>query len=256
MNTYKCFRVEMDGQVAIVTMTVPAMPLIFPEDLKSLLRDLALNDSVRAVLVKNDGRFFCAGGDLSGDHSFSPSEFKVWLHTLNDAIEVLYNLSKPTIALVNGAAAGGGCGLALSFDFIIASEKAVFREVSVNLNTLPDTGGIWSLMRHVGPQKAKELCMTADKIGAEEALSLGLLTKLVPSDMLLEEGLKFARILAEKPPAAITAIKRIINAMPELSYSAYREIEENTMATLSSMEDTKEGVKAFMEKRAPQFTGK
>lgn len=253
---YQYFEVTKEDHIAVVTMLVQAMPMSFPEEFLRMLSDLEEDEQVRVILFKNDGRFFCSGGDLSSEGTaMTPIRFRNWLRRLNDSMQKLYTIPKPTIALVNGAASGGGCGLALSFDFIIASEKALFREVSVNVNTLPDTGGIWALMRHVGAQKAKELCMLGDKISAQEAQELGLLTKLVPSEQILEEGMTFARRLAEKPPAALAAIKSLINQMPDLNYSAYRSIEETTMATLSSMKDGKEGITAFFEKRKPHFTG-
>ena len=160
------------------------------------------------------------------------------------------------IALVNGAAAGGGCNLALSCDLVLASEKALFREVFVNVNAIPDTGGLWSLMRLIGAQKAKELCMTGRKVSPEEALELGMITRIVPSEQLEEEGMKLASDLAQKAPAAVTAIKHLCDRMPELTYQAYCDLESNIMGVLMSMNDTQEGKRAFMEKRAPIFTGK
>lgn len=252
---YTQFNIEKKDQVVIVTMLRDTMAPVFANELYEVMRQLDQEEETRVILLKNDGRFFCAGGDLSGGKPMSPYEFKLFITNVNRAIRQIRETKKPVIALVNGAAAGGGCNLAISCDLVLASEKALFREVFVNVNTVPDTGGLWSLMRLVGTQKAKELCMTGRKVYAEEALQLGMITQMVPSEQLMDVGMSLAVELAKKPPAALAAIKQLCDRMPELTYSAYCDLECNTMAVLKSMDDSQEGKRAFMEKREPAFTG-
>lgn len=247
---------ETNGAVAIITMTHTTMKSGFLDDMLAVLKQMEDMQDIRAIILKNDGRFFCAGGDLSAGTKRDAAEFQKFIHRHACLSKALATLPKPVIALVNGAAAGGGANLALSCDFVFASEKAVFKQAFIDLNYIPDTGGLWNLIRLAGPMRAKELSLTGRKITAEEACRYGLITEVVPSDQLLGHGLRFAQTLAEKPPAATAYIKELCYRMPELTHAAYMQYEASVMALLWGTEDHKEGVQAFLDKRKPVFTGR
>lgn len=253
---YNCIHFEVKGRIGIVTMLHGTMQNDFPDEMLAVLAQIEEDAEIRAVILKNDGKFFCAGGDLSGGVKRDQMGAKAYIAKAGRMAQRLTSCSKPIIALVNGAAAGGGANLALSCDFVLASEKAKFREVFVNINYIPDTGGLWNLVRLVGPMRAKELCLTGKVIGAQQAYDMGLLTSLVPSETLLEKGLELAEELSFKPPQAVKFIKEICCRIPEMTHEGYLDYESSVMALLWATQDHEEGVLAFKEKRAPEFTGK
>lgn len=252
----QCIQYKKDGPVGIITMLQETMSAKFPGEMLEVLDQFEKDSSVRSVLLKNDGRFFCAGGDLSGGGGMDQFGVRDFISQSGKVASAIADLSKPVIALVNGAAAGGGANLALACDFVLASEKAIFREVFVNINFIPDTGGLWNLVHLIGPMRTKQLAMTGKIIGAKEAYELGMVTEVISSEQLNERGMEFARELAAKPPQAIRFTKEICGRIPEMTRQSYLEYEASIMALLSATEDHKEGVRAFLQKRAPQFIGK
>jgi len=256
---YKNIRYENKDQIALITLLHDTMDVhgCFCEDMMDALQKAEDDEMVRVVILKNDGRFFCAGGNLSPDlGSITSMRNREVVHKAGVVAQTLSSMPKPVIALVNGAASGGGANLALSCDFVLVSEKALFCEVFVNINLIPDTGGLWNLVRLVGPLRAKQLCMTGCKIPAEKAIKYGMATELVSSDKLLERGLELAQELAEKPPKALSFIKEICWHLPEMTHASYLEMESSTIGLLCGMEDYMEGINSFLEKRKPQYQGK
>jgi enoyl-CoA hydratase/carnithine racemase len=165
-------------------------------------------------------------------------------------------MGKPWVAAVQGAAAGGGCNLALSCDFVIAAENAQFVEAFVNIGLTPDTGGLWVLSKLVGITRAKEIAMTGRRVSAAEALSYGMCIDVAPVEELEERALAFTQLLASKPPASIRYIKAMANQIPEMSFASYLELEAAHLTLSGKTEDHQEGVNAFLEKRPAQFKGK
>jgi 2-(1,2-epoxy-1,2-dihydrophenyl)acetyl-CoA isomerase len=247
-----------DG-VATVTFNRPdamnATTDQFYREMQGLIRDIAADDAIGAVIITGAGRAFCAGADVK---SMNPDMALLdrrkrhrWI--LADILRPLVNLEKPVIAAVNGAAVGAGFNIALAADIIIASEAAVFSQIFTRLGLVPDLGGLHLLTRVVGLNKAKELCFTAKKINAQEALSLGVANHVVPADKLMEEARKLAIEIAAGPPTALAMIKTLLNKSSNSTLEQMLEFESYAQTLAYTTPEHKEGVAAFREKRAPNF---
>ena len=221
------------------------------------------DDSVRAFVVTGEGRGWCAGADLgpvsaagSGPRETPPNARARAIDLIGEVgrtILNIYNSDKPVIAAVNGVAAGGGFGFCSSMDIRIASDQARFGTAFIKIALAPDCGLSWFLPRLVGPERAAELFYTGRIVGAEEALALGIVSKVVPHDTLVAETMAFAQALAKQPPSALTLTRRAIQRSQVLTLEQQLEYEwTNQKACLASGE-FREGVAAFMEKRAPNF---
>ncbi|MEN6439309.1 MAG: enoyl-CoA hydratase-related protein, partial [Syntrophobacter sp.] len=164
-------------------------------------------------------------------------------------------LPKPVIACVNGFALGGGCELAMSCDFIYASERAKFGQPEINLGIMPGFGGTQRLSRLVGRAKAKELCMTAEMIDAQQAKELGLVAKVFPAEQLMDETMKVARTLVAKSAGVLRSIKRVVDCGADVDLRSGCALEAEAFGVCFGSEDRNEGVSAFLEKRKPVFKG-
>jgi enoyl-CoA hydratase len=162
----------------------------------------------------------------------------------------------PVMALVNGFALGGGCELALACDWIVASEKAVFGQPEVNLGICPGFGGTQRLSRVVGKSMALELVCTGRQVKADEALRIGLANHVVASDMLIEEGLKLARMVAQKGPVAVKMSKHLVQRGQDIDLANANAMEADVFGFLCSTDDRREGMDAFIDKRPARFTGR
>ena len=189
------------------------------------------------------------------DKFSSPIEMYEFYKTRNPAHE-LEKLDKPVIAAIGGLALGGGCELALACDLRIASETALFGQPEINIGLIPGSGGTQRLPRIIGVAKAKEILFTGDVINANEAYRIGLVNKVVPTESLMDETKKIASKLAEKPPLALRITKAVINAGRDVDLASSLKYEAQGFCILFSTEDSKEGLKAFLEKRKPIFKGK
>jgi 2-(1,2-epoxy-1,2-dihydrophenyl)acetyl-CoA isomerase len=177
------------------------------------------------------------------------------MQVANEAVETLFSMKTPTIAMVNGAAAGAGFNLALACDMIFASEKAKFMQSFVNVGIASDCGGHYLLEKAVGRHLAKELMFTARPVTAQEGKALGFINRVVAPEQLRKETLAFAAQLAEKAPLAIAATKQLLNRTEELSLHEVLEAEKAQQGPLLLSGDCKEGIAAFREKRKAEFTG-
>jgi enoyl-CoA hydratase len=162
----------------------------------------------------------------------------------------------PFLAAVNGVALGGGCELAMCCDIIYASDKARFGQPEATLGLIPGFGGTQRLARRVGSGRAAELCMTGQVVGAGEALRIGWVDAVVPHDDLIQRTRQVAATIAERAPLAVAAIKRAIIRGQDVSLAAALEIEAASFASLFGTQDQREGIRAFLEKRVPSFSGK
>jgi enoyl-CoA hydratase len=254
-------RIERDDSVATLLLNRPdKLNSLDQELLGELLAAIASLESdatVRAVVMTGAGdRAFAAGADIAAMSAMSPPEAKRFAelgHRIGAAIEAS---RLPYIAAVNGFALGGGCELALACDFVYASEKAKLGQPEINLGVLPGFGGTQRLARRVGPARARELCMTGDMIGAEEAKRLGLVNAVLPHGDLLLKALETAKKIASKAPLAIAAMKRVILRGEDVSLPVANELEATAFASLFGTHDQREGMKAFLEKRPPSFEGR
>ena len=177
------------------------------------------------------------------------------MRVANEAVLTLFEMKTPTIAMVNGAAAGAGFNLALACDLMFASEKAKFMQSFVNVGIASDCGGHYLLEKAVGRHLAKELMFTARPVTAQEGKSLGFVNRVIAPEQLREETLRFAAELAEKAPLAIAATKTLLNRAEEMSLQEVLEAEKLQQGPLLLSKDCKEGIAAFREKRKAEFTG-
>ena len=226
------------------------------KELEHALGEIKEDKGVRAVVLTGGDEIFCAGADIAEIQDTKSAEF-AYQHArefqlLFDRVE---GLPQPVIAAVAGYALGGGCELALACDFRIASEGTRFGLPEIKIGAFPGGGGTQRLPRLIGAAKAKEMILTGDPITAEEALALGLVSKVVPKQKLLEETRSLAAKLAAMPRIALEASKMLINRGLEIDLASGLEMEARCFSALALTHDLSEGTRAFLEKRKPNFTG-
>jgi 2-(1,2-epoxy-1,2-dihydrophenyl)acetyl-CoA isomerase len=252
------YDVGEDG-VATVTFNRPdvlnATNDAFYQAFQTLIREMAADDAVRAIVLTGAGRGFCAGADVKAMNPDAGPLVRRRRHRwiLADVLRPLATLEKPVIAAVNGPAVGAGFNLALACDILIASEAAVFSQIFARLGLVPDLGGLYLLTRVVGLNKAKELCFTAKKISAQEALSLGIANHVVPADRLMDEARKLAAEIAAGPPTALAQMKMLLNMSSTSTLDQMLEYESYAQTLSYVTPEHREGVAAFRERRAPDF---
>jgi 2-(1,2-epoxy-1,2-dihydrophenyl)acetyl-CoA isomerase len=255
---------ERDGNVLILTMNRPDTLNAFNRDLlvglRAAFEEAGTDSDVRCVVLTGSGRGFSSGADLADlraeyDRPDGVSLGPYVRELYSPLVLAIRRIEKPVIAAVNGVAAGAGASMALACDLRIASDRASFVEAFVRVGLIPDSGGTVILPLLVGIAKAAELAFTGTRVGAEEALRLGLVNRVVPADDLVPETLTWARELAALPTRAIGLTKRGFNRtlLPELE--AVLEHEAQLMEEAGRTHDHREGVMSFLEKREPQFTG-
>jgi len=228
-------------------------------EVREALAQLRAEKTVRVLVLTGAGRGFCAGQDLS-DRAVEPGAKGV---DLGDSVEKLYaplvlalrDLPMPVICAVNGVAAGAGANLALAADIVLAAKSASFVEVFCKLGLIPDTGGTWILPRLIGHARATGLAMLGEKLSAERAEQWGLIWRAVPDEELMTEAMAMARHFATAPTKGLAFTKKAF----QLSYGNTLEdqlkLEGQMMRELGNSHDYREGVDAFIAKRAPQFKG-
>ena len=229
-------------------------------ELYEALHESGNDPEVRCIVLTGVGRGFCAGADAGDLGSKSVSEgaedFGIRMERYNRVIRILRDMEKPIIASVNGVAVGGGMNLVLACDIRIASDSARFGEVFVKVGLSPDCGGGYLLWRLVGLGKATELMFTGDIIDAEEALKIGLVNRVVPGDELEKATADFAERMAKGPTRAIGLAKKILNRGMETDLATLLDFEAFAQYQTASSEDCHEGVRAFTERRDPEFKGR
>lgn len=257
--------VERDGGVMVVKFNRPermnSMGGTLLADLNSAIDEARWDDRVRAVVVTGEGRGWCAGADLQAMGSGGGANENSKRANAMDPIGLVgrtilnvHTADKPMIAAVNGVAVGGGFGLCSAFDVRIASEQARFSTVFIKRALAPDCGLSWFLPRLVGPERAAEMFFSGRMVDANEALELGIVSKVVPHDELMDASLAFANEIGKLPPSAMTYTRRALKNSMSATLSEHLEFEWfNQKACLASPEFG-EGVKAFLEKREPDFS--
>lgn len=262
---YECLLYEVKDRIATLTLNRPerlnALGGTLREDLFDALHKATSDDGVRVLVITGAGRGFCSGGDVKSmserDKAGSGYTIKEKIQPSRDAsVLAIRDCPKPVIAAVNGAAAGAGFNLALCCDMRIASRAAKFSQAFVKRGLHPDWGGTWFLPRVVGTAKACELIFTGDTIDADEALRLGIVNAVVPAEELMTRTYDLAKKIADGPPVAIRLAKRAIYHNQNCDLRMGLEYETYAQNTCRDTEDSKEGVRAFVEKRAPNFQGR
>lgn len=227
--------------------------------LSSALSRIAGDESIRVVVITGAGRAFCAGGDLAligqGRATGQTQSLEPLLRSGMQAVIKMRIMPQPVIAAVNGAAAGAGMNVALAADIRIAAEEATFGQNFSKVGLFPDFGGTHFLPQLVGPARAAELFYTGDMIDAKAALRLGIVNHVVPAAQLEAEVRSLAKKIAQGPPLAIRAVKKTLfgSEKEKLGKALEQEVQEQIRCYLS--QDCSEGIRAFFEKRAPQFRG-
>lgn len=247
---------ERKQSVGVITFNRPkAMnalcPLLFAE-LAAALNDLEADDAVAAIVITGNEKAFAAGADI-GEMSEMTYQDMIANEVLNDQWDRIANCHKPVIAAVAGYALGGGCELAMSCDFIIAADNAKFGQPEITIGTMPGIGGTQRLTRLVGKSKAMDMCLTGRMMDAEEAERAGLVSRVVPLDKYLEVALEVACKIATYSQPVLKLAKEAVNAALETTLSQGMKTERRLFHSTFAFEDQKEGMKAFVEKRKPEF---
>ncbi|MCB1694614.1 MAG: 2-(1,2-epoxy-1,2-dihydrophenyl)acetyl-CoA isomerase [Halioglobus sp.] len=228
-------------------------------EVREVLTQAATDKTVRALLLTGNGRGFCAGQDLN-DRAVAPGEAAP---DLGDSVEKYYNplirllttMEKPVICAVNGVAAGAGANIALACDIVIAARSASFIESFAKLGLIPDSGGTWHLPRLVGMARAKGLAMLGPRVSAEQALAWGMIWQVVEDEQLMSTALELAEQMATQPTRGFAFTKRAFAAAAANTLDAQLELEKELMRAAGKTHDYKEGVAAFLAKRAPVYKG-
>ncbi len=219
------------------------------------LEEAQKDSSIRALVLTGKGRVFSAGQDLKEFEGKAP-DYEGHLRKYNRVVEALVHLEKPTLAAIEGAAAGAGLSLALACDFRLMSETASLTTAFSRIGLVPDSGMTFFLPRLVGYAKALELIWLSPRLSAKEALALGLVHRVVASETLMEEALALARALAQGPTRAFALSKKALLESYRLSLEETLALEAVLQGEAGKSLDHEEGVRAFLEKRPPRFTGR
>ncbi|MBA1147446.1 2-(1,2-epoxy-1,2-dihydrophenyl)acetyl-CoA isomerase [Ectothiorhodospiraceae bacterium WFHF3C12] len=262
--SYENIELEIADGVATLTLNRPkslnSFNVAMHEEVRDAMDRVAGDATVRCLLLTGAGRGFCAGQDLS-DRNVQPGDEAP---DLGRSIEDYYNplirrlktLEMPVVCAVNGIAAGAGANLALACDIVLAGRSAAFIQAFCKIGLLPDSGGTWHLPRLAGHARAMGLAMLGDKLDAEQAERWGLIWKCVEDDTLQAQARELAAHLATQPTRGLALIKQAINASWDNTLDAQLDLERDLQREAGRTEDYREGVAAFMEKRAAAFKGR
>ncbi len=257
---FKNIHVKREGAVAVVTIdrekALNALNAETIAELQQFFRSHWTDRELHCVVITGAGpKAFVAGADIK---ELSELDVRGATDTSMRGLYLMKSLENfpcPVIAALNGFALGGGCELALACDFRLASENAKLGQPEINLGIIPGYGGTQRLARLVGRGKAKELIFTGDMVDAKEAHRIGLVDEVYPADQLMDKAMEMANKIAAKGPIAMAAAKELINRGLDVNLSAGCDLEKVNFGTVLATADSKEGLKAFMEKRKPEFKG-
>lgn len=258
MSNYQYIHVKNSESIGYITLNRPkvlnALNRLMVREIVEALEDFDQNDEIKAIVMSGEGRAFAAGADIDEMAKDDPvrlellNQFKDW-----DRIALI---KKPIIGAVHGFALGGGFELALCCDILFAAENAQFGFPEIKLGVMPGAGGTQRLTKLMGKTKAMEWLWLGEPMSAGEALHYGIVNRLIAPEVLLEETVRFAKKIAQQPPLSLRLIKEAV--LKAVDYSLYEgmQIERKNFYLLFSSQDQKEGMKAFIEKRKPNFEGK
>lgn len=249
---------QFETSIALIRLNRPkelnALNLQLMQELREALQQLDKNDQVRVIIITGNEQAFAAGADIkqmadkSAVDMLMIDQFSTW--------DQIKKTKKPVIAAVSGFALGGGCELAMTCDMIIASETAKFGQPEIKIGVMPGAGGTQRLTRAIGKAKAMELVLTGRFLSAEEALSYGLINKVVPVELYLSEAVQLAREIAQMSPVAAQLAKESVNRSFETHLDEGLLFERKNFYLTFASDDQKEGMKAFIEKRKAEYKGK
>ncbi len=258
---YENIIVSKEDGIGFVTINRPralnALNTATLREMEAALGELERAEDVRVIIVTGAGdRAFVAGADISEMAGFGPLEAEAFAALGQEVMMKIQRWPKPVIAAINGFALGGGCELALACDIRIASESARFGQPEVKLGVPPGFGGTQRLARLIGPGRAREWILSGEMYDAAEALRVGLVERVVPPDKLMEEAKKLARAIASRGPIAVKLAKLCIDRGLDTDLESGCALERQSFTICFSTSDRTEGMRAFLEKREPRFSGR
>jgi len=256
---YETLVVGKEGPLGLITLNRPdalnALNTKMVNELIAVLGDFEKDDSIRCIVLAGSEKAFSAGADIKEMAEMTAVQMTMTGHFF-PLWDKVGRYSKPIVAALSGFVLGGGLELAMSCDILVASETIQLGQPEIDIGVIPGGGGTQRLTRAVGKYKAMEMVLTGKRIGAEEAKTLGLVSKVVPKEAYLTEAKKVATEISGKSPVAIRLAKMAVNKAFEMGLSQGLDFERELFYLLFASEDKKEGMKAFMEKRKPEFKGK
>lgn len=256
--SYEFIKVSLEGSIGIIELNRPqvlnALNLKIVDEIVEEMERMDRDDSIRVILLTGNERAFAAGADI--DEMADEAVISMLLKDQFTAWDRMGKINKPMIAAVSGFVLGGGCELMMSCDMVVASETTKIGQPEIKLGVMPGAGGTQRLTKAVGKVKAMEMLLTGDPISADEALRYGLVNKVVPVEVYFQEALKLAKKIAVQPPVAARLIKKSVLKAMDNPLDEGMEYERNCFYLLFASEDKNEGMRAFVEKRRPQFTGR
>lgn len=255
---YKILKIEVVDGIALVTINRPeamnALNTRFFNEMDDFIANVKTNKALKAIVITGVGKAFVAGADIAEMVDKTQEEGSIFSALGQNTFSSFGELDIPVIAAVNGFALGGGLELAMGCDFRIASSKAKFGQPEVNLGLIPGYAGTQRLSRLVGLGDALYLLMSAEMIGADDALRIGLIQKVVEPEVLMDEVMKIAKTISSKGPAAVKKVKHVVRQGIEMSLKQGEELEAREFGSLfGEGNEGKEGMNAFLEKRKPNW---
>jgi len=256
---YETLLTAKEGMLGIITLNRPqamnALSSKLVTELISALNEFEKDDEVRCLVITGSERAFSAGADIKEMSAMTAVQMTMTGHFF-PLWDKVGRYPKPIVGALSGYVLGGGLELAMSLDVLVASETTQLGQPEIDIGVMPGGGGTQRLTRAVGKAKAMEMILTGKRIGAEEAKTLGLVSRVVPKEAYLEEAKKIANEISSKSPVAIRLAKMAVNKAFEMGLSEGLDFEREVFYLLFSSEDKVEGMKAFTEKRKPEFKGK
>jgi len=256
---YETIIVSKEGMLGIITLNRPqamnALSYKLVTELISALTDFEKDDNVRCLVIAGSEKAFSAGADIKEMSDMTAVQMAMTGHFF-PLWDKVGHYPKPIVGALSGYVLGGGLELAMSLDVLIASETTQLGQPEIDIGVMPGGGGTQRLTRAVGKAKAMEMILTGKRIGAEEAKTLGLVSKVVPKEAYLEEAKKVANEIASKSPVATRMAKMAVNKAFEMGLTQGIDFERELFYLLFASEDKDEGMKAFTEKRKAEFKGK
>ena len=251
-------RYEQNGAIAVITLNRPDSMNAFQTELRAAVHEAferARDDAaVRAVVFTGEGRCFSAGADLKAGIDRDVQE--ILQSEYRPILEIIADIPKPVIAAVPGSAAGIGMSMALQCDLVLMADNAFLLSPFTTISLVPDGGLNWTLVRQLGYRRAFQLSVESERISAERCVELGLANRAVPANELQSTALEWAETLAERAPLSLAATKKVRRFAADHGWGDAYDMEAMLQGELLGSEDNKEGIQAFLEKRAPTFKGK
>jgi len=264
VDELKTIKVHMtDDGIVTIMLARPNKLNAFDErmirEMRNVIWKANFDDQVRVIVITGEGRAFCAGRDVAGldyENNLKTSQYRAYVRANHELFDEIESIEKPVIAAINGICAGGGVEMAIACDFRMAARSATFLLPENQLGVIPASGACSRMIQMIGMGRLKEMIMAVEPVDAESAFRIGLATRLCEDETLVSDTMAFARKLLTKAPQAMGMAKHIINACQNVDTETGRMLERLGQSVLIRTEDNREGMAAFLGKRAPEFQGR